>query len=116
MQGEIEFLIPRGSNAFIEAKSMRGGIDCQLQLKRLKRSGFRLSGTLGEGGAKVELKSMSGRITIAESGESNHLAPEEELIAKMVKEGRITKRLGNSTISETVIRGFGGKDMLSPKG
>ena len=91
MQGEIEFLIPRCSNAFIEAKSMRGEIDCQLQLKRLKRSGFRLSGTLGEGGAKVELKSMSGRITIAESGEGYHLAPEEELIAKMVKEGRITE-------------------------
>lgn len=111
MQGEIEFLIPRGSNAFIEAKSMRGEIDCQLQLKRLKRSGFRLSGTLGEGGAKVELKSMSGRITIAESGENNHLAPEEELIAKMVKEGRITQDEA-SKLKETI---YGREGSCSPQ-
>jgi hypothetical protein len=28
----------------------------------------------------------------------------------------LTSRLGNSTISERGIRGFGGKDVLSPKG
>jgi hypothetical protein len=27
----------------------------------------------------------------------------------------LTSRLGNPTISETVVKGFGGKDVLSPK-
>ncbi len=111
MQGEIEFLIPRGSNAFIEAKSMRGEIDCQLPLKGLRRSGAKLSGALGEGGAKVELKSMSGKITITEFGGTDHLEPEEELIAKMLKEGRITQDEA-SKLKETI---YGREGSCSPQ-
>ena len=89
--GDLEFLVPQNSNAFIEAKSMQGEIDCQLQLRDLKRKGIWFSGTMGTGGAKVGLKSMSGKITIAEFRGTNPLEQEEELISKMLKEGRITQ-------------------------
>lgn len=89
--GDLEFLIPQDSDAFIEAKSMQGEIKCQLKLTDLKRKGTWLSGTMGGGGAKVGLKSMSGRITIAEFRGTNPLEQEEELISKMLKEGRISQ-------------------------
>ena len=83
MQGEIKLFIPQTTNAFIEAKSMNGEIDCQLPLKGLKKSGDKLSGILGEGGAQIGLQSMNGRIAIATTQGNNYAESETKLIAKM---------------------------------
>ncbi len=91
MQGEIKFLIPQGTNASIEAKSLHGEIDCQLPLKGLQRGRNKLKGILGEGGARVGLKGMNGRITLAQLADSDNSGSETELIARMLKEGRITQ-------------------------
>lgn len=64
VSGDVDLDLADGSAARLEAASVSGDIECQLDLAELRQTGRRLSGWLGQGQGRLELKTVSGDINI----------------------------------------------------
>ena len=64
VSGDADLELADGSAARLEAGSVSGEIDCELELAELRQTNRRLSGRLGQGQGLLEIKTVSGDINI----------------------------------------------------
>lgn len=64
VSGDVDLELADGSTARLEAASVSGDIDCELDLAELRQTNRRLSGRLGQGQGRLEIKTVSGDINI----------------------------------------------------
>lgn len=64
MNGSCRINVPRGSNATLNARSMNGGVSCDLPITLEKSSRRSLRGVIGDGGATINLRSMNGGLSL----------------------------------------------------
>ncbi|MGA9510257.1 MAG: DUF4097 family beta strand repeat-containing protein [Candidatus Sulfotelmatobacter sp.] len=81
VNGAVEMTIPSDSKAEIEASTVSGRIenDFGLHLNRHQFVGNALRGELGNGGPRIKLSSVNGRIEIRHAADGRALSPAKDL-------------------------------------
>jgi DUF4097 and DUF4098 domain-containing protein YvlB len=81
VNGSVELTIPSDSKAKIEASTLSGGInnDFGLHVNRHRIVGNDLRGELGDGGARIKLENVNGRIDIRHASDGRTLSPAKDL-------------------------------------
>jgi DUF4097 and DUF4098 domain-containing protein YvlB len=69
--GSVRLTLPADANAEIDARTVNGGIGCDFDLAQESRSRRRLEGRIGAGGARFELRSVNGSVTVDRGLSSN---------------------------------------------
>ncbi len=64
MNGSCRVEVPQDTNATLRASSMNGGVSCDLPITLEKSGRHSLRGTIGHGGASIELHSMNGSLSL----------------------------------------------------
>jgi DUF4097 and DUF4098 domain-containing protein YvlB len=81
VNGSVELTIPSDSKAEIEASTVSGGIDNDFGL-HVNHHGFvghDLRGELGNGGPRIKLSNVNGRIEIRHASDGRALSPAKDL-------------------------------------
>jgi hypothetical protein len=70
VNGAIRLFLPAGANATIDARAVNGGVVVQddVPLKKTVSERLHVSGTLNNGGPKIDLQSTNGPVRIAAAG------------------------------------------------
>ena len=81
VNGRVELTIPSDSKAQIEASTVSGGIenDFGLHVNNHRFVGHDLRGELGNGGPRIKLESVNGRIEIRHASDGRTLSPAKDL-------------------------------------
>jgi Putative adhesin len=81
VNGSVELTIPSDSKAEIEASTVSGGIenDFGLRVNHHRFVGHDLRGELGNGGPRIELENVNGRIEIRHASDGRALSPVKDL-------------------------------------
>ena len=81
VNGSVELTIPSDSKAEIEASTVSGGIDNDFGLHVNHHSfvGHDLRGELGNGGPRIKLSNINGRIEIRHASDGRALSPAKDL-------------------------------------
>lgn len=81
VNGSVELIIPSDSMAEIEASTVSGGIDNDfgLHVNHHQFVGHDLRGELGNGGARIHLSDVNGRIEIHHAQDGRSLSPVKDL-------------------------------------
>jgi DUF4097 and DUF4098 domain-containing protein YvlB len=81
VNGSVELTIPSDSKAEIEASTVSGGIDNDFGLHVNHHSfvGHDLRGELGNGGPRIKLSNVNGRIEIRHASDGRALSPAKDL-------------------------------------
>lgn len=81
INGSVELTIPSDSKAEIEASTISGGIenDFGLHVNHHRFVGHDLRGELGNGGARIKLENINGRIEIRHASDGRALSPAKDL-------------------------------------
>jgi DUF4097 and DUF4098 domain-containing protein YvlB len=81
VNGSIDLTIPSDSRAEIEASTVSGGIenDFGLHVNRHTYVGHDLRGELGDGGPRIKLENVNGRIEIRHASDGRALSPAKDL-------------------------------------
>lgn len=81
VNGPVELTIPSDSKADVEASTVSGGIDNDFGLreKRHQFVGHSLHGELGNGGTRIKLSDVNGRIEIHHAEDGHALSPVKDL-------------------------------------
>jgi hypothetical protein len=81
VNGSLELTIPSDSKAEIEASTVSGGIenDFGLHVNHHRFVGHDLRGELGNGGARIKLENVNGRIDIRHGSDGRVLSPVKDL-------------------------------------
>ena len=81
VNGSLELTIPSDSKAEIEASTVSGGIenDFGLHVNHHRFVGHDLRGELGNGGARIKLENVNGRIDIRHESDGRVLSPVKDL-------------------------------------
>lgn len=81
VNGSVELTIPSDSKAEIEASTVSGGIenDFGLHVNHHRYVGHDLRGELGNGGARIRLENVNGRIEIRHASDGRALSPAKDL-------------------------------------
>jgi DUF4097 and DUF4098 domain-containing protein YvlB len=81
INGSVELTIPSDSKAEIEASTISGGIenDFGLRVNHQRFVGHDLRGELGNGGARIKLENINGRIEIRHASDGKALSPAKDL-------------------------------------
>jgi DUF4097 and DUF4098 domain-containing protein YvlB len=81
VNGSVELTIPSNSKAEIEASTVSGGIDNDFGLHVNHHSfvGHDLRGELGNGGPRIRLSNVNGRIEIRHASDGRALSPAKDL-------------------------------------
>jgi DUF4097 and DUF4098 domain-containing protein YvlB len=81
VNGSLELTIPSDSKAEIEASTVSGGIenDFGLHVNHHRFVGHDLRGELGNGGARIKLENVNGRIEIRHASDGRTLSPVKDL-------------------------------------
>ncbi|MHB8216976.1 MAG: DUF4097 family beta strand repeat-containing protein [Candidatus Sulfotelmatobacter sp.] len=81
VNGSLELTIPSDSKAEIEASTVSGGIenDFGLHVNHHRFVGHDLRGELGNGGARIKLENVNGRIEIRHASDGRALSPVKDL-------------------------------------
>ena len=81
VNGSLELTIPSDSKAEIEASTVSGGIenDFGLHVNHHRFVGHDLRGELGNGGARIRLENVNGRIEIRHASDGRALSPVKDL-------------------------------------
>lgn len=84
VNGSVELTIPSDSKAEIEASTVSGGIDNDfgLHVNHHRFVGHDLRGELGNGGARIKLSDVNGRIEIRHASDGRALSPVKDLSRK----------------------------------
>ncbi len=77
VNGGLELTIPSDSNAQVEASTVSGGInnDFGLHVNRHQMVGQSLRGELGNGGSRIKLSNVNGRIEIRHADDGHSMSP-----------------------------------------
>lgn len=77
VNGGLELTIPSDSNAEVEASTVSGGInnDFGLKVNRHQMVGQSLRGELGNGGSRIKLSNVNGRIEIRHAQDGHAMSP-----------------------------------------
>ena len=77
VNGGLELTIPSDSNAEVEASTVSGGInnDFGLHVNRHQMVGQSLRGELGNGGSRIKLSNVNGRIEIRHADDGHSMSP-----------------------------------------
>jgi hypothetical protein len=77
VNGSVDLTIPSDSNAEIEAETVSGSIDNDfgLHVNKHRFVGRDLSGELGNGGTKIRLQNVNGRIEIHHANDGHAMSP-----------------------------------------
>lgn len=103
--GSIALTVPDDASFTLDAETGSGGIDCLLPLTVTHSTRHRLAGRLGDGSARIEADTSSGRLRVrgrhgrrqAESERASRPAGVDEhqaAVLRMVEEGKITADQG----------------------
>ncbi|MBI4725609.1 DUF4097 family beta strand repeat protein [candidate division TA06 bacterium] len=65
VSGDVSLILDKGSSAVIEAGTVSGDIECEPDLSGLRQGNRSLSGKLGDGKGSLDIKTVSGDITIS---------------------------------------------------
>jgi hypothetical protein len=81
VNGSVELTIPSDSKAEIEASTVSGGIenDFGLHVNNHRYVGHDLRGELGNGGPRIKLENVNGRIEIRHASDGRALSPVKDL-------------------------------------
>jgi len=81
VNGSLELTIPSDSKAEIEANTVSGGIenDFGLRVNHHRVVGHDLRGELGNGGPRIKLENVNGRIEIRHASDGRALSPVKDL-------------------------------------
>ena len=81
VNGSLELTIPSDSKAEIEARTVSGGIenDFGLHVNHHSFVGHDLRGELGDGGPRIKLSNVNGRIEIRHASDGRALSPAKDL-------------------------------------
>jgi DUF4097 and DUF4098 domain-containing protein YvlB len=81
VNGSLELTIPSDSKAEIEANTVSGGIenDFGLHVNHHRFVGHDLRGELGNGGARIKMENVNGRIDIRHASDGRTLSPAKDL-------------------------------------
>ena len=81
VNGSVELTIPSDSKAEIEASTVSGGIenDFGLRVKHHQFVGHDLRGELGNGGPRIKLENVNGRIEIHHASDGRALSPAKDM-------------------------------------
>lgn len=81
VNGSVELTIPSDSKAEIEASTVSGGIenDFGLRVNHHRFVGHDLRGELGNGGPRIKLENVNGRIEIRHASDGRTLSPVKDL-------------------------------------
>ncbi len=81
VNGSVELTIPSDSKAEIEASTVSGGIenDFGLHVNHHRFVGHDLRGELGNGGPRIKLENVNGRIEIRHASDGRALSPVKDL-------------------------------------
>lgn len=81
VNGSLELTIPSDSKAEIEASTVSGGIENNfgLHVNHHRFVGHDLRGELGNGGARIKLENVNGRIDIRHGSDGRTLSPVKDL-------------------------------------
>ena len=81
VNGSVELTIPSDSKAEIEASTVSGGIenDFGLHVNNHRFVGHDLRGELGNGGPRIKLEDVNGRIEIRHASDGRALSPAKDL-------------------------------------
>jgi len=81
VNGSVELTIPSDSKAEIEASTVSGGIenDFGLHVNHHRWVGHELRGELGNGGPRIKLANVNGRIEIRHASDGRTLSPVKDL-------------------------------------
>jgi DUF4097 and DUF4098 domain-containing protein YvlB len=81
VNGSLQMTIPSDSKAQIEASTVSGGIenDFGLHVNHHRFVGHDLRGELGDGGARIKLSNVNGRIEIRHASDGRSLSPVKDL-------------------------------------
>jgi DUF4097 and DUF4098 domain-containing protein YvlB len=81
VNGSVELTLPSDAKAEIEASTVSGGIsnDFGLHVTRHTFVGHSLRGELGEGGTRIKLSDVNGRIEIRHANDGRALSPGKDL-------------------------------------
>ena len=81
VNGSLELTIPSDSKAEIEASTVSGGIenDFGLHVNNHRYVGHDLRGELGNGGPRIKLENVNGRIEIRHASDGRALSPVKDL-------------------------------------
>jgi DUF4097 and DUF4098 domain-containing protein YvlB len=81
VNGSVELTIPSDSKAEIEASTVSGGIDNDFGLHVNHHSfvGHDLRGELGNGGTRIKLENVNGRIDVRHASDGRSLSPVKDL-------------------------------------
>jgi DUF4097 and DUF4098 domain-containing protein YvlB len=81
VNGGIELTLPSDAKAEIEASTVSGGISNEFGLHLVRHAfvGHSLRGELGEGGTRIRLNNVNGRIEIRHANDGRSLSPGKDL-------------------------------------
>jgi hypothetical protein len=81
VNGSVELTIPSDSKAEIEASTVSGGIenDFGLRVNHHRFVGHDLRGELGNGGPRIKLENVNGRVKIRHASDGRALSPAKDL-------------------------------------
>ncbi len=81
VNGSVDLTIPSDSNAEVEAKTVSGGInnDFGLHVNHHRFVGHDLRGELGNGGARIKISNVNGRIEVRHAQDGRALSPVKDL-------------------------------------
>lgn len=81
VNGSLELTIPSDSKAEIEANTISGGIenDFGLHVNHHRTVGHDLRGELGNGGPRIKMENVNGRIEIRHASDGRALSPAKDL-------------------------------------
>ncbi len=81
VNGSVDLTIPSDSNAEVEATTVSGGInnDFGLHVNNHRFVGHDLRGELGNGGARIKISNVNGRIDVRHAQDGHALSPVKDL-------------------------------------
>jgi DUF4097 and DUF4098 domain-containing protein YvlB len=81
VNGSVDLTIPSDSNAEVEATTVSGGInnDFGLHVNHHRFVGHDLRGELGNGGARIKISNVNGRIEVRHAQDGRALSPVKDL-------------------------------------
>jgi DUF4097 and DUF4098 domain-containing protein YvlB len=80
VNGGLELTLPSDAKAQIEASTVHGGIDNDFGLHVVNHRfvGHSLDGQLGDGGARIHLSNVNGRIEVHHAGDNRSMSPAKD--------------------------------------